>query len=144
MDIADRPRRPWAKPATPAVRRDGSAAGPGRAAALYWTQRGLQLLDALFWMLFALIGLQFAFEFLGANDAAGFKHFIDTLTAPFLAPFGDLFADPSWGTHELKFSYLVALVIYALIQAGIRRAAALALDVHPRILDLPTRNRSPE
>lgn len=109
--------------------------------ALYWTQRGLQLLDALFYLLFALIGLQIGMEALGANDGAGFKRLMDTLTGPFLAPFGGLFNDPAAGIHEFKFSYLVAILIYALLHAGIRRAAAIALDVPSRVLDIPTRRK---
>lgn len=127
-----------------AVAEAGPETTEPRRPALYWTQRGLQVLDALFCLLFALIGLQIGMEALGANDAAGFKRVMDTVTGPFLAPFGGLFNDPAAGIHEFKLSYLVAILIYALVHAGIRRVAAIALDVPRRVLDLPTRRRKPE
>ena len=86
----------------------------GRAAA-----RVSQIVDYVFSVTYALIGLEILLEMLGARDSNAFKRLIDTITAPFLAPFNALIPDLTSGRFSLKLSYLIALLVYALLHLAI-------------------------
>ena len=78
-----------------------------------------QVVDYLFYVVYGLIGLEIALELLGARQSSGFKRFLDTLTAPLLAPFKGVLPDPSVGAFQLMMSYLVALAVYVLLHLAI-------------------------
>lgn len=86
--------------------------------------RGVRFLDLAFWFLYGLILLQIALEAMGARDASGFKQFLDAVTGPFLAPFRGLLDDPTVQDHQIMLSYICAMVVYALLQTGIKRLIA--------------------
>ena len=86
----------------------------GRAAA-----RVSQVVDYLFYLIYALISLEILLELLGARESNTFKKFIDALTAPLLLPFNTLMPDPASGRFQLKISYLVALLVYVLLHLAI-------------------------
>jgi uncharacterized protein YggT (Ycf19 family) len=74
-----------------------------------------QFVDYAFGVVYGLIGLEFMLELLGARQSSGFKHFLDSVTAPLLGPFRGLIWDPSVGSLELRLSYLVAFVVYVML-----------------------------
>jgi uncharacterized protein YggT (Ycf19 family) len=74
-----------------------------------------QVVDYLFYLVYGLIGLEIALEALGANDSAGFKRLVDTVAAPFLAPFRGLMPNPGVGRFRFMLSYVIALVVYVLL-----------------------------
>ena len=78
-----------------------------------------QIVDYIFYLIYGIIGLEIILELLGARESAGFKKLIDTLAAPFLAPFEGLMPDPSRGPFRLALSYIMALVVYLLIHIAI-------------------------
>jgi uncharacterized protein YggT (Ycf19 family) len=78
-----------------------------------------QVIDYLFYLIYGLIGIEIILELMGARDSSGFKQFIDTLTAPLLAPFRSLLADPAAGRFQLRLSFIVALVVYLLVHLAI-------------------------
>ncbi|MFO0748310.1 MAG: hypothetical protein U1F43_22005 [Myxococcota bacterium] len=82
--------------------------------------RGAQIVDYIFYVIYALIAVEIALEAAGARDSNGFKGVMDTLTLPFLAPFRGLFADPAIGQYRFMFSYLAALVVWILVHLAIR------------------------
>lgn len=86
----------------------------GRAAA-----RVSQVVDYLFYLIYALVGLEIILELLGARETNAFKNFIDALTAPLLLPFNTLMPDLAKGRFQLRISYLVALLVYVLLHVGI-------------------------
>lgn len=86
----------------------------GRAAA-----RVSQVVDYVFYLIYALIGLEILLELLGARETNAFKNFIDALTAPLLLPFNTLMPDLARGRFQLRISYLVALVVYVLLHLAI-------------------------
>jgi uncharacterized protein YggT (Ycf19 family) len=86
----------------------------GRAAA-----RVSQVVDYVFYLIYALIGLEIFLELLGARETNAFKNFVDALTAPLLVPFNTLMPDLARGRFQLKVSYLVALVVYILLHLAI-------------------------
>ena len=85
-----------------------------------------QVVDSLFYVVYALISLEIILEALGARDAAGFKRMLDAVTAPLLAPFRGLMNDPSVGSSELMLSYVIGLVVYMLVHMGIKRWIRIA------------------
>lgn len=108
------PQRP--RPASPAgdrLRRDRMT--------IRYVSRGLRFMDLGFWFLYGLILMQISLEALGAHDGSGFKRFLDGVTGPFLDPFRGLLDDPAVQDHQIMLSYICALVVYALIQHGLRR-----------------------
>lgn len=74
-----------------------------------------QVVDYVFFVLYGLIGLEIALELLGARQSSGFKRFLDALTLLPLGPFRGLMRDPALGPVQFMFSYVVALIVYALL-----------------------------
>jgi uncharacterized protein YggT (Ycf19 family) len=89
------------------VRRAGAAA------------RVSQVIDYLFYLIYGLISLEIMFDLLGARRTNGFRNLIDALSSPFLAPFNNLFPDPTSGRFQFRFSFIAALVIYLLLHLAI-------------------------
>jgi YggT family protein len=71
------------------------------------------------WLLFGivegLLAIRFILKLLGANEAAGFASFIYGASAPFVAPFSNLFANPGSSGSVLELTTLVAIVVYMLV-----------------------------
>jgi uncharacterized protein YggT (Ycf19 family) len=78
-----------------------------------------QFVDYIFYVIYGIISLEIILEGLGARESAGFKKLIDTLAAPFLAPFEGLMPDPSSGPFRIMLSYIMALVVYLLLHLAI-------------------------
>ena len=74
-----------------------------------------QVVDYAFFVIYGVIGLEIALELFGARQASVFKRFLDALTFPLLAPFRGLMRDPTVGSAQLMFSYVVAVVVYVLL-----------------------------
>jgi len=81
----------------------------------------LSLVNIVFAVIYAIIGIRIVLEVLGASDANRFKQLVDRASAPLLGMFENLL--PSWhiGRFDLPLSYLFALVIYAVIHYVIQR-----------------------
>lgn len=78
-----------------------------------------QVIDYLFYLVYGLISLQIILDLLGARRGNGFRSFIDTLCAPFLAPFSSLMPSVGNGTFQLRLSYVFALIVYLLLHMAI-------------------------
>jgi len=78
-----------------------------------------QFVDYAFYVIYGLVGLEIALELLGARQASGFKRFLDAVTMPLLAPFKGLMPDPAVGSFQLMLSYIIAVVVYALLHLAI-------------------------
>jgi uncharacterized protein YggT (Ycf19 family) len=81
--------------------------------------RASQIIDYVFYLIYGIIGLEIILEMLGARDSATFKQFVDTIAAPFLAPFQGLMPTPSAGPFRLMLSYIVALIAYLLLHLAV-------------------------
>jgi len=79
-----------------------------------------QVVDFVFYVVYALIGIEIVLELIGARERAGFKHVMNTITAPLLGPFRDLVSDPSIGRFQFMASWVVALLAYLLVHVAIR------------------------
>jgi uncharacterized protein YggT (Ycf19 family) len=78
-----------------------------------------QVVDYAFYVIYGLIGLEFALELFGAHHASAFKRFLDAITFPVLGPFRGLMSDPGVGSVRLMLSYVVALVVYVLLHLAV-------------------------
>ncbi len=78
-----------------------------------------QVVDYLFYLIYAFIGLMILLDLMGANRNAGFYRFVNSITRPLLAPFRGLIDDPSAAQMRFRLSYIVALIAYILLHLAI-------------------------
>src|SRR5436305_15037035 len=87
----------------------------GRGAA-----RVSQVVDYIFYVIYALLGMRFLLALLAARSTAGFVQFIVTVTNPFYAPFRGIVASPSTDQgHTLLLPIVIAFIVYLLLHLGI-------------------------
>lgn len=82
--------------------------------------RTYQFINYFFYVIYGLVGLMIGLELLGARGGSGFMKMMTTLTLPLLAPFKGVMADPKIGSSQLMLSYVLALVVYALLHAAVK------------------------
>jgi uncharacterized protein YggT (Ycf19 family) len=74
-----------------------------------------QIVDYIFYVIYALLGMRFLLALLAARSSAGFVQFIVTVSNPFYAPFRGIVASPqTGGGHTLMLPIIVAIVAYVL------------------------------
>ena len=79
-----------------------------------------QVVDYIFWLIYALLGLRFLLALLAARSTAGFVRFIVAVTAPFYEPFRGIVASPRTdGGHTLLLPIVIAIIAYALLHLAI-------------------------
>ena len=79
-----------------------------------------QVVDYIFWVIYALLGMRFLLALLAARSSAGFVQFIVTISNPFYAPFRGIVASPSTDSgHTLLLPIVVAIIAYALLHLAI-------------------------
>jgi uncharacterized protein YggT (Ycf19 family) len=89
-----------------------------------------QVVDYLFYLIYAFIGLMILLDLLGANRGAGFYRFVNGVTSPLLAPFRGLVDDPVNQNMRFRLSYIVALIVYLLAHLAVN--GLLRLIAHRR------------
>lgn len=79
-----------------------------------------QVVDYLFYVIYALLGLRLLLALLAARRSAGFTQLIYTVTDPLYAPFRGIVAEPTAeGGYRLALSVVVAIIVYALLHAAV-------------------------
>jgi uncharacterized protein YggT (Ycf19 family) len=79
-----------------------------------------QVVDYLFFVLYALLGLRFLLFLLAAHSSAGFVRFIIAVTDPFYRPFRGIVNSPTTdGGHTLVVPLIIAIVVYLLLHLAI-------------------------
>jgi len=87
----------------------------GRSAA-----RVSQIIDYIFYVIYALLGMRFLLALLAARSSAGFVQFIVTVTNPFYAPFRGIVDSPRTDQgHTLLLPIVVAIIAYVLLHLAI-------------------------
>jgi uncharacterized protein YggT (Ycf19 family) len=87
----------------------------GRGAA-----RVSQVIDYIFYLIYALLGMRFLLALLAARSSAGFVQFIVTVTNPFYEPFrGIVDAPRTPDGHTLMLPIVVAIIAYVLLHLAI-------------------------
>jgi uncharacterized membrane protein len=88
-----------------------------------------QIVDYIFWVIYALLGMRFLLALMAARSSAGFVQFIVTVSNPFYAPFRGIVASPSTDAgHTLLLPIVIAIISYALLHLGIN--ALLRMMAH--------------
>ena len=79
-----------------------------------------QVVDYIFWVIYALLGMRFLLALLAARSSAGFVRFIVAVTDPFYLPFRGIVASPTAdGGHTLLMPIVIAIIAYALLHLAI-------------------------
>lgn len=79
-----------------------------------------QVIDYIFYVLYALLGMRFLLALLAARSGAGFVRFIVTVTNPFYEPFRGIVASPRTdGGHTLMVPLVIAFIAYVLLHLAI-------------------------
>src|SRR3982750_3558808 len=79
-----------------------------------------QIVDYIFYVIYAFLALRFVLALLAARSSAGFVQFIVTITNPLYAPFRGIVASPTARDgHTLMVPLIIAIVVYALVHLGI-------------------------
>ena len=79
-----------------------------------------QVVDYIFWVIYALLALRFLLALLAARSGAGFVRFIVAVTNPFYGPFRGIVASPTTdGGHTLMLPLVIAIIVYILLHLGI-------------------------
>ena len=87
----------------------------GRGAA-----RVSQVIDYLFFVLYALLFMRFLLALLAARSSAGFVQFIVAVTNPFYEPFRGIVASPTApGGHTVLLPLVLAMIAYVMLHLAI-------------------------
>jgi uncharacterized membrane protein len=79
-----------------------------------------QIVDYIFYVIYALLGMRFLLALLAARSSTGFVQFIVAVSNPFYAPFRGIVASPSTDQgHTLLLPIVVAIIAYLLLHLGI-------------------------
>ncbi|HET6671328.1 MAG TPA: hypothetical protein VFH15_13960 [Pyrinomonadaceae bacterium] len=79
-----------------------------------------QIIDYIFFVLYALLGLRFLLALLAARSSAGFVQFIVSVTNPFYEPFRGIVASPQTQEgHTLLLPMVIAIIVYILLHLAI-------------------------
>ena len=79
-----------------------------------------QVVDYIFYVIYALLGMRFLLALLAARSSAGFVRFIVAVTNPFYEPFRGIVASPSTDSgHTLMLPLVIAIIVYLLLHLGI-------------------------
>lgn len=79
-----------------------------------------QIVDYLFYVVYALLGLRFLLALMAARSTAGFVRFIVAVTDPLYEPFRGIVASPRTdGGHTIMMPLVIAIIVYVLLHLGI-------------------------
>lgn len=79
-----------------------------------------QVVDYIFYVIYALLGMRFLLALMAARSSAGFVQFIVTVTNPFYLPFKGIVTSPSTDQgHTLMMPIVIAIIAYVLLHLAI-------------------------
>ncbi len=79
-----------------------------------------QVVDYIFYVIYALLAIRLLLALLAARSSAGFVQLIYTVTDPLYRPFRGIVASPTAeGGYTLALPIVIAIIVYALLHAGI-------------------------
>lgn len=85
--------------------------------------RASQVVDYLFFVIYAVLGLRALLALMAANSGSGFVQFIRAVSDPFYLPFKGIVSSPTAeGGYTLALPILVALIAYVVLHVAINRA----------------------
>jgi uncharacterized protein YggT (Ycf19 family) len=79
-----------------------------------------QVIDYIFYVVYALLALRLLLALMAARSSAGFVQLIHAVTDPLYRPFRGIVASPTAeGGYTLALPIVIAIIVYALLHAGI-------------------------
>jgi uncharacterized protein YggT (Ycf19 family) len=79
-----------------------------------------QVIDYIFYVVYALLAVRLLLALMAARSGAGFVQFIYSVTDPLYSPFRGIVASPTAeGGYTLALPIVIAIIVYALVHAGI-------------------------
>ena len=82
--------------------------------------RASQVVDYIFYVIYALLAVRLLLALMAARSSAGFVRLIYSVTGPLYRPFRGIVASPTaGGGYTLALPIVIAIVVYALVHAGI-------------------------
>ena len=85
--------------------------------------RASQVIDYIFYVIYALLGMRFLLALMAARSSAGFVQFVVAVSNPFYAPFRGIVASPRTDQgHTLLLPVVVAIISYVLLHLLINGA----------------------
>ena len=85
--------------------------------------RASQVIDYIFYVIYALLGMRFLLALMAARSSAGFVQFVVAVSNPFYAPFRGIVASPQTDQgHTLLLPVVVAIISYVLLHLLINGA----------------------
>jgi uncharacterized protein YggT (Ycf19 family) len=79
-----------------------------------------QVVDYIFYVIYALLAVRLLLALMAARPSAGFVQLIYSVTDPFYRPFRGIVASPTVdGGYTLALPIVIAIIVYALVHAGI-------------------------
>jgi uncharacterized protein YggT (Ycf19 family) len=79
-----------------------------------------QVVDYIFYVIYALLALRLLLALMAARSSAGFVQLIYSVTDPLYRPFRGIVASPTAeGGYTLALPIVIAIIVYALLHAGI-------------------------
>ena len=79
-----------------------------------------QVVDYIFYLIYALLAIRLLLALLAARSSAGFVRLIYTVTDPLYRPFRGIVPSPTVeGGYTLALPIVIAIIVYALLHAGI-------------------------
>jgi uncharacterized protein YggT (Ycf19 family) len=84
-----------------------------------------QVVDFIFYLVYTLLVIRLVLGLIAARSSSGFVQLIRTVTDPFYSVFRGIVASPSAGGYTLVLPIVIAIIVYALLHAGITRLLRL-------------------
>ena len=82
--------------------------------------RASQVVDYIFYVIYALLAVRLLLALMAARQSAGFVQLIYSVTDPLYRPFRGIVASPTAeGGYTLALPIVIAIIVYALVHAGI-------------------------
>lgn len=79
-----------------------------------------QVIDYIFYVIYALLTMRFFLNLLAARQGSGFVQFINNVTEPFYAPFKGIVPTPSTAEgFRFALPILIAILAYVILHLGI-------------------------
>jgi uncharacterized protein YggT (Ycf19 family) len=79
-----------------------------------------QVIDYVFYVIYALLAVRLLLALMAARSSAGFVQLIYSVTDPLYRPFRGIVASPTAeGGYTLALPIVIAIIVYALVHAGI-------------------------
>ena len=79
-----------------------------------------QVVDYIFYVIYALLAVRLLLALMAARSSAGFVQLIYSVTDPLYRPFRGIVASPTVeGGYTLALPIVIAIIVYALVHAGI-------------------------